>query len=96
MILIDIRTKKEREITGVIEGSIEMIAFNLQGDFNPNFINTYQATVTKDDHVVFISNAGEISAILANGFVEQLGSKNMYTLIGGIQNWIKEDRDLIK
>ena len=38
----------------------------------------------------------EISAILANGFVEQLGLTNMYTLIGGIQNWIKEERKLTK
>ena len=59
--------------------------------FHPNFLNTYQAVATKDDHVVFISNEGEISAILANAFVEQLGSENIYTLVGGIQNWIKEN-----
>jgi peptidylprolyl isomerase len=95
-VLIDIRTERERKSTGIIKGSLEMTAFDLQGNFNPNFINTYQVAATKDDHVVFISNEGEISAILANGFVEQLGSTNMYTLIGGIQNWIKEERNLIK
>ena len=96
LILIDIRTEKERKYTGIIDGSLEMTAFDLQGNFNPNFINTYQVVATKDDHVVFISNKGETSAILANGFIEQLGSTNMYTLVGGIQNWIKEKRNLIK
>ena len=71
-------------------------AFDVQGNFNPNFINTFQTAATKDDHVVFISNEGEISAILANSFIEQLGSTNMYTLVGGIQNWINEERTLIK
>ena len=95
-ILIDIRTEKERIHTGIIEGSLEMTAFDLQGNFNSNFINTYQIVATKDDHVVFISNEGETSAILANAFIEQIGSTNMYTLVGGIQNWIKDGRNLIK
>ena len=95
-ILIDIRTKTERKNTGIIEGSLEIAAFDLQGNFNPNFIKGYQAAVTKNDHVVLISNEGKISAIIANGFVEQMGSTNMYTLVGGIQKWLKEDRNLIK
>ena len=41
----------------------------------------------ENDHVVFISDIGEISAILANGFVENLGIKNVYSLQGGIQEW---------
>ena len=40
--------------------------------------------------VVFVSNKGDISSILANGFVEQLGYKNIYSLKGGIQEWIKK------
>ena len=37
---------------------------------------------------MFISERGEISAILANGFVEHLGMKNIYSLKGGIEEWI--------
>ena len=96
LLLIDIRTDKERKLTGIIEGSIQMTAFDLQGNFNQNFINAYQNIAKKNDHVIFISNEGEISAILANGFVEQLGSENMYTLVGGIQGWIREKKELVK
>ena len=96
LILIDIRSDKERINTGIINGSLEITAFDLQGNFNTNFIKTYENIATKDDHVMFISDKGEVSAILANGFVEQLGSTNMYTMLGGIQKWIKEGRDLIK
>ena len=95
LILIDIRTDEERKYTGVIKGSIEITAFDISGKFNPSFITSFQVVAKKDDHVAFISNEGEISAILANGFVEQIGYANMYTLVGGIQNWIKEGKDLV-
>lgn len=95
LILIDIRTEKERNFTGIIKNSLEMTAFDIQGNFNKKFIKMYQLAASKDDHVVFISNEGEISDILANGFVEQLGASHMYSLTGGIQNWIKEKRELI-
>ena len=93
-ILIDIRAKDEIKKTGTIDGSIEITAFDSQGNFNKNFIKLYQNEANKNDHVVFISNDGTISDILANGFVEKLGSINMYSLEGGIQNWVEEGRML--
>tara|TARA_B110000438_G_scaffold221581_1_gene214852 strand:- start:111 stop:584 length:474 start_codon:yes stop_codon:yes gene_type:complete len=96
LILIDIRTSKERKSTGIIKGSLEITAFDIRGNFNQKFINAYQVIAKPDDHVIFISNEGKTSAILANGFTEQLGSKYMHSLVGGIQNWINEARPLIK
>jgi len=87
-ILIDIRTKKEWEHTGVIEGSYKISAFDSKGNLNPNFLKMYKKNVKENDHVVFISDKGEVSAILANGFIENLGMKNIYSLKGGIQEWI--------
>ena len=95
-IFIDIRTKKERETTGIIEGSLEMTAFDINGNFEPSFMKIFQSTVDLDDNIVFISNEGEISSILANGFVEQIGATNMHSLEGGIQKLIKENFKLIK
>ena len=95
-IFIDIRTKKERETTGIIPGSIEITAFDIYGNFVPEFMKTFQSLVDIDDNIVFISNEGEISSILANGFAEQLSAPNMYSLEGGIQKLIKEQYKLIK
>ena len=50
----------------------------------------------KYDNIVFVSNEGEIASILANGFAEQLGAKNMNALKGGIQQLIYENYDLYK
>ena len=38
--------------------------------------------------VIFVSNKGDFSSILANGFVEKLGAKNIYSLEGVIQAYL--------
>ena len=93
---IDIRTKKERDFTGVIPGSLEITAFDVYGKFVPEFIKTIRDVVDLNDNIVFISNEGEIAYILANGFAEQLGAKNMNALKGGIQQLIYDNYDLTK
>ena len=93
---IDIRTEKERENTGIISGSLEITAFDIYGNFVPEFMKTFRDLVELDDNIVFISNEGEIASMLANGFVEQLKATNMYALEGGIQQLIKENYKLEK
>ena len=93
---IDIRTKKERDHTGTISGSIEITAFDIYGNFVPEFMKTFQDLVDLNDNIVFISNEGEVASILANGFAEHLGATNMHALKGGIQQLIKENYKLTK
>jgi peptidylprolyl isomerase len=93
---IDIRTKKERNKTGIIPGSLEITAFDIYGNFVPEFMKTFQDLVDINDSIVFISNEGEISSILANGFAEQLGATNIHSLKGGIQQLIKDNYQLSK
>ena len=93
---IDIRTQKERDNTGIIPGSLEITAFDIYGNFVPEFMKTFRDLVALDDNTVFISNEGKIASILANGFVEQLNATNMYALEGGIQQLIKENYKLEK
>mgnify|MGYP001360192553 CR=1 FL=1 len=95
-IFIDIRTKKERDFTGIIPGSLEITAFDVYGKFVPEFMKTFHDLVDLNDNIVFISNEGEIAAILANGFAEELGAKNMHALKGGIQQLIYENYKLSK
>ena len=93
---IDIRTKKERDHTGIVSGSLEITAFDIYGNFVPEFMKTFREFVDLNDNTVFISNEGETASILANGFVEQLNATNMYALKGGIQQLIKENYKLEK
>ena len=86
--MIDIRTQNEQNMTGIIHKSYQITAFNKKGNLNNKFLDNYKSIIKENDHVVFISDKGEISAILANGFVENLGKNNIYSLKGGIQEWI--------
>ena len=95
-IFIDIRSPDEIISTGTIEGSLEINAFDIEGNFIPSFIAKFQKSVKISDSVVFISRDGNTSDNIANGFVEQLGLTNIYSLKGGIQNWIKEGKELTK
>ncbi len=93
---IDIRTKKERDNTGIIPGSLEITAFDIYGNFVPEFMKTFRDFIDLDDNTVFISNEGRAASMLANGFVEQLKATNIYALKGGIQQLIKENFKLEK
>jgi len=92
--LIDIRTQKEISKDGIIKGSYHIEAFDKNGNMNPNFIKDYNMITTSKDHVVLISQKGEFSSILANGLVENLGIKNVYSLKGGINKWIENKNKL--
>ena len=87
--LIDIRNKNETDKTGIIPGSINITAFDENGNFLNSFLEKYQSLVINTDNVVLISDKGDISSILANGFAEHLGAKNMYSLSGGIKAYLK-------
>ena len=89
LIVIDIRTKKEWKKTGTIKKSKKITAFNKAGNFEPLFLKSFQKIANTSTKVVFVGKDGDISSILANGFVEKLGYRNMYSLKGGIEKWIK-------
>ena len=61
-----------------------MTAFDKKGNFLPNFFNKYNQLIEPNKKVIFVSEKGIVSSILANGFVEQLNQKNIYHLKDGI------------
>lgn len=84
-IIIDIRYEDEIKKSGIIPNSTILTAFDQNGKFLPNFLNSYQTLVNENDKVVFVSEKGIISSILANGFVEQLKQDNIYNLLDGVE-----------
>ena len=83
--IIDIRNLNKIIQTGIIPGSFVLTAFDEYGNFQQNFLNKYGEIVYPEDKVIFVSEEGIISSILANGFVEQLNQKNIFHLKGGIK-----------
>jgi len=83
--ILDIRSKQEINNSGVIPGSLILTAFDKNGNFIPDFINKYQLIIEPGTKVIFVSENGILSSILANGFVEQLNQINIYHLKDGVQ-----------
>ena len=82
--IIDIRTNEEIINSNKIPGAIQITAFDKNGNFFPNFFDKYKENVEIGEKVIFVSQNGDISSILANGFVEQLKQINIYHLKDGV------------
>ena len=91
--IIDIRTNDEIINSNKIPGAIQITAFDKNGNFFPNFFNKYKENVQIGEKVVFVSQNGDISSILANGFVEQLKQINIYHLKDGVSGLEKINFD---
>ncbi len=83
--IIDIRNSEEIKSSGIIPGSILLNAFDKNGQFLPDFLIEFQEKIKPGTKVIFVSQEGIISSILANGFVEQLNQINIYNLKEGIK-----------
>ena len=83
--ILDIRNSEEINNSGIIPGSILLTAFDATGNFLPDFLNSYQEIINPGDKVIFVSEEGIISSVLANGFSEQLNQINIYNLKDGIK-----------
>ena len=91
--IIDIRTKDEIINSNKIPGAIQITAFDKNGNFFPNFFDKYKENVQIGEKVIFVSQNGDISSILANGFVEQLKQINIYHLKDGVSGLEKINFD---
>ncbi len=94
--ILDIRDLDEINKSGKIPGSIVLTAFDKNGNFLPDFLSKYQEIIKPGTKVIFVSQKGIISSILANGFVEQLNQINIYHLKHGIEDLQRINFNLVK
>ena len=90
--VIDIRRPEEWRETGVVEGSRGLTFVDMNGRVMPNFLETFSASVSKDQPVVLICRTGNRTDVLARHLVEQLGYSRVYNVRDGIMGWLSEGR----
>ncbi len=91
--IIDIRNEDQITNKNKIPGAIQITAFDKNGNFFPDFFEKYKENVQIGEKVIFISQKGDVSSILANGFVEQLDQVNIYHLKDGVSGLEKINFD---
>lgn len=90
--VIDIRRPEEWRETGVVEGSRGITFVDANGRVVPNFLETFSATVSKDQPVVLICRTGNRTDVLARHLVERMGYSQVYNVRDGIVGWLREGR----
>ena len=96
VIIVDIRSNKEWETTGTIMQSKKITAFDEEGNFKSTFLDSLKNISNLTTKIVFVSKNGDTSSVLANGFVEYLEYKHIFSLKGGIKQWISLDNPIAK
>ncbi len=90
-LVIDIRTDKEWQTTGVIPGSHTMEFFGADGKYDAHKWLTDLSTLKSapEQPVILVCRSGNRSGRLGNCLTQQLGMKNVYHLSDGIESWIQ-------
>mgnify|MGYP001192162351 CR=1 FL=1 len=95
-IIVDIRTSNQIKASGFIKNSYKINAFDINGNLNKEFVNNLKSSIKNNTHVVLVSEDGEVSSILANGLIENIGMKNIYSLKEGINGWVNKGYEIKK
>jgi rhodanese-related sulfurtransferase len=88
--LIDIRRQEEWRETGVVANSKLMTFVDANGRVTPGFLETFSASVGKDDPVILICRTGNRTDALARHLVTKMGYTQVYNVRNGITDWIQD------
>ena len=86
--VIDIRTRDDREATGIIEGSEHIELSVLEWRMDPGSGASEGTAADVDDHLVIVCNEGYSSSQAASR-LQEIGFGNATDLDGGVVGWIE-------
>ena len=97
-LVIDIRTPKEWESTGIISGSHPLQFFSSTGKYNTRkwLTDLDQLTTSPDQPIILVCRSGGRSGKLGHLLAKQLKMKNIHHLSSGISAWIKAGHKVVK
>lgn len=93
-LIIDIRTEKEWNTTGVIPGSHKIEFFNNDGDYDLNlWMKRFNEQLQSPDQpVILVCRSGNRTETVGSFLAQKLDMKNIYHLERGIKSWIKSGK----
>ena len=95
--LIDIRTKKEWEQTGIINHSKTLTFFDKEGNYDLKvWMAKLKKIATEKDPLIIICRSGRRSRIVANYLNYKAGYSKIYHATNGIISWKSEQKNTTK
>ena len=97
-LVIDVRTIKEWQQTGVIANSHPLQSFDEKGHFDEDkwVEELKKLQENSDQPIVLVCRSGNRSGKIGKLLTEKLGMKNIYHLSNGIKQWIKSDHKTVE
>jgi rhodanese-related sulfurtransferase len=97
-LVVDIRTAKEWQATGIIPQSQPVEFFDEQGhyDLEKWLAHIKQLQKSPEQPLILVCRSGNRSGKLGNMLTKQLDMKNVYHLSSGMMSWIKADKAIEK
>ena len=88
--VIDIRTPEEWRETGIVKGSIPIMFFDEQGNYDvPKFLKDLNKVVKKDEQFALICRVGSRTGMVSEFLSKDMGYK-VINLKGGMMKLISE------
>ena len=90
-LVIDIRTEKEWNTTGIIPDSHKLQFFTATGKYDEDkwLSDLNQLKSSPDQTVILVCRSGSRSGMVGNMLAKKMGMKNVHHLSTGIMPWIK-------
>ncbi len=90
-LVVDIRTEREWEQTGIIPGSHKLQFFAADGQYNAEkwLSDLEQLKSSPEQPLILVCRSGNRSSLVGNMLSKQKQIKNIHHLSNGIQSWIK-------
>jgi rhodanese-related sulfurtransferase len=97
-LVIDIRTEKEWDSTGVIPNSHKLQFFSPSGTYDTNkwLSALNQLKTSNDQTIILVCRSGSRSGKVGDLLTKQLGMNNIHHLSNGIMSWINAGNEITK
>ncbi len=97
-LVIDIRTEKEWNTTGIIPDSHKLEFFTPSGKYDAEkwMSDFNKLRINPEQPVILICRSGNRSGMVGNMLTKKMGLKNIYHLSSGIMPWIKAGNEINK
>lgn len=92
--LVDIRTKREWQQTGVVEGSRLITFFDEKGGYDvEKWMTEFSEVATADQPVILICRTGNRTGQIGQFLDRKMGYRKVYHVAGGIKAWLRTGKN---
>lgn len=93
-LVVDIRTEKEWQSTGIISSSQKLMFYDEDGEYNADqwLAQLRKLKSSVDQPVIVVCHSGGRSSSVGKYLNNKIGMPNVYHLENGISGWIKQGK----